>query len=51
VVADVLSRKSRDGKTDPKVHMEQLAKQFAILQIGELLTGGPPIILDEFHQI
>jgi len=44
VVADALSRKSSDGETDSEVLMEQLSQQFAIVQIDEVLTGGPPIM-------
>jgi hypothetical protein len=44
VVVNALSRKSRDGETDPEVLMEQLAQQFAIVQIDKVLTGGPPIM-------
>lgn len=41
VVADALSRKSRDGEIDLEVLMDQLSQQFAIVQIDELMTGGP----------
>jgi ribonuclease HI len=44
VVADALSRKSSDGETDSEVLMEQLSQQFSIVQIDEVLTGGPPIM-------
>jgi hypothetical protein len=44
VVADALSRKSCDGETDSEVHIEQLVQQFAVVQIDEVLTGGPPIL-------
>jgi hypothetical protein len=44
VVADALSRKFRDGEIDSEVLIEQLAQQFAIVQIDEVLIGGPPIL-------
>jgi len=45
VVADALNRKSRDGETDSKVLIEQLAQQFAVVKIEEVLNGGPPILV------
>jgi hypothetical protein len=44
VMTDTPSRKSRDGETNTKVLIEQLSQQFAIVQIDEVLTSGPPII-------
>jgi hypothetical protein len=44
VVVDVLSKKSHDGEIDPEMLMEQLAQQFLIVQIDEVLTDGPPIM-------
>jgi hypothetical protein len=44
VVADALSRKSRDDETDPKELMDQLSQQYPIAQIDEVMTGGPPIL-------
>jgi hypothetical protein len=43
-VADALSRKSRDGETDPKELMDQLSQQFAIVQIDKVMIGSPPIM-------
>jgi alpha-D-ribose 1-methylphosphonate 5-triphosphate synthase subunit PhnI len=41
VVADALSRKSRDGEIYPEVLMDQLSQQFSIVQIDEVMTNGP----------
>jgi hypothetical protein len=41
VVADALSRKSRDCEIYPEVLMDQLSQQFAIVQIDEVMTNGP----------
>jgi hypothetical protein len=44
VVADALSRKSRDVEMDSTSVIDQLAQQFAIVQIDEVLTGESPIL-------
>jgi len=44
VVADALSRKSRDDKTNPEELMDQLSQQFTMVQIDKVMTGGPPIM-------
>jgi hypothetical protein len=44
VVADALSRKSCGGETDPEELIEQMLQQFSIVQIDEVMTGGPPVI-------
>jgi len=44
VVADALSRKSRDDETNSEELMDQLSQQFAMVQIDTVMTGGPPIM-------
>jgi len=44
VVADALSRKSRDDETNPEELIDQLSQQFAIIQIDKVMTGGSPIM-------
>lgn len=44
LVVDALRKKSLDGKTDSEVLVDQLAQKFTIMQIDEVLTGGPPIM-------
>jgi len=44
VVADALSRKSRDDETNPEELMDQLSQQFAMVQIDKVMTGGPLIM-------
>jgi hypothetical protein len=45
VVADALSRKSRNDETNPEELMDQLSQQFAMVQIDKVMTGGPPILV------
>jgi len=44
IVADALSRKYWEHETDPEEVVGQLSQQFAIVQIDEVMTGGPPIM-------
>jgi ribonuclease HI len=44
VAADALSRKYREDKADSKEILSQLSQQFAVVQIDEVMTGGPPIM-------
>jgi len=44
VVADALSRKYREDEADPEEIMSQLSQQFAVVQIDEVMTGGPPVM-------
>jgi hypothetical protein len=44
VVADALSRKYQEEETDPEETMGELSQQFALVQIDEVMTGGPPIM-------
>jgi hypothetical protein len=44
VVADVLSRKSREEETDPVVVIEELAQQFAIAWTEDVLTNKTPVL-------
>jgi ribonuclease HI len=44
VVADALSRKSRDDETNSEELMNQLSQQFAMVQIDKLMIGSPPIM-------
>jgi hypothetical protein len=44
LVADALRKKSLDGKIDSEVLVDQLAQKFTIMQIDEVLIGGPPIM-------
>jgi ribonuclease HI len=44
VVADALSRKYREDEADLEEILSQLSQQFAVVQIDEVLTGGPPVM-------
>jgi hypothetical protein len=44
VVADALSRKYQEDEKNPEEIMDQLSQQFAIVQINEVMTRGPPIM-------
>jgi len=44
VAADALSRKYQEEETDPEEIMEELSQQFALVQMDEVMTGGPPIM-------
>jgi hypothetical protein len=39
-----LSRKYQEEETDPEEIMGGLSQQFALVQIDEVMTGGPPIM-------
>jgi hypothetical protein len=44
VIADALSRKYREDEANPEEIMSQLSQQFTVVEIDELMTGGPPIM-------
>jgi hypothetical protein len=44
VVADAMSRKYQENETDLKEIMGELSQQFALVQIDEVMTGGPLIM-------
>jgi len=44
IVADALSRKYKEDETDSEEMLSQLSQQFAVVQIDEVMTGGPPIM-------
>jgi ribonuclease HI len=44
VVADALSRKSKEDEADLEEIMSQLSQQFAVVQIDKVTTRGPPIM-------
>jgi hypothetical protein len=44
VVADALSSKYQEEETDPEKIMGELSQQFVLVQIDEVMTGGPPIM-------
>jgi hypothetical protein len=44
VVADALSKKYQEEETEPEEIMGELSQQFALVQIDEVMTGGPPIM-------
>jgi ribonuclease HI len=44
VVANALSRKYQEEEIDPKEIMGELSQQFALVQMDEVMTGGPPIM-------
>jgi hypothetical protein len=39
-----LSRKYREDEADPEEIVSQLSQQFAVVQIDEVMTGGPPVM-------
>jgi replicative DNA helicase len=45
VIVDALSRKYQEEETDPEEIMGELSQQFALVQIDEVMTGGPPIMV------
>jgi hypothetical protein len=44
VVADALSRKYKEDEADSEEIMSLLSQQFAVVQIDEVMIGGPPIM-------